>query len=169
MPDVSTILAILGGISPILLVVVTAYMKRRGDEAIAAKTDAEARVQDALVVKTRQETAGFVIDHAARLVDEFREYQTEKDQLAAEKVAAAGAEIRNLKGRVGAMEDAFNRLRTVMATHGVWDAAALVELRTTREDFPEPPPLPKSLGRGLGWKPLYDDEDDEGPRAIDSF
>jgi hypothetical protein len=159
MPELATVLTVFGAISPVLLVVVTAILKRRGDRAIEAKTHAEAKVahaleqktfaeakvQMAVEQKTRQEAAGFVLDHATRLVDEFREYQMEKDALASQKQAVAESEINNLKGRVSRMEDVLTRMRVVIATHGVWDAAALIDLRNSKPDYPEPPPLPKSI------------------------
>lgn len=138
-------LQILGAMSPILLIVIAAVLKRRLDKAQADKTKAEARVQLATEDKTRQEAAGLVLDHASRLIKEFREYQAEKDGLAAERIAVAEARGRSIEERISRMEEAFSRLRAVLATHGVWDAAALVDLRHTHKDYPSPPPLPKSL------------------------
>ena len=138
-------LSIVGAVSPILLVVLAAVLKRRIDRATADKTLAEARVQEATEYKTRQETAGLVVDHASRLINEFRAYQSEKDTLAAERLSAAEARGRSVEERMSRMEESFSRLRAVLATHGVWDTAALVELRHTHKDYPEPPPLPQSL------------------------
>lgn len=135
----------LGVLSPILLVIMGAVLKRRLDRATAEKTLAEARVQEAQEGKTRQESAGLVIDHASRLISEFRVYQAEKDKLNAERLAVAEARGKSMEERMSRMEESFSRLRAVLATHGVWDAAALVELRRTSDNYPEPPPLPQSL------------------------
>jgi hypothetical protein len=140
-------LQILGGVSPVLLVVMGGVLKRRLDRATAEKTFAEARAQDAQEDKTRQEAAGLVVDYASRLVNEFRVYQAEKDKLNAERLAAAEQRGRSIDERMNRMEEAFSRLRAVLATHGVWDAAALVELRQIHKEYPEPPPLPQSINK----------------------
>lgn len=146
-------LKVLGASTPVLLLVLTAVLKRRHDRAMADKTDAEAHLSRVTADKTRQETAGFVLDQAARLVDEFREYQAEKDIMAAEKIAASEGKLQVLSERVGRMEEYFSRLRAALATHGTWDAAALVQLREIHDDYPDPPGIPKD------WS-----EDRENPR-----
>ncbi len=143
--QITTVLQIVGAASPFVLLIVGAVLKRRLDAAQADKTKAEAHVQDAIEAKTRQEAAGLVIDHASKLIDEFREYQSEKDKLAAERLAAEETRSSLIEKRMARMEEAFSSLRAVLATHGVWDAAALVELRHVRKDYPAPPPLPDSL------------------------
>src|SRR4051812_5027401 len=125
----SDALQIAGVLSPFLLIALGAVLKRRIDRATAEKTIAEARVQTAQEDKTRQEAAGLVVDYASRLISEFRVYQAEKDKLAAERLSAAEARGISMEERMSRMEEAFSRLRAVLATHGVWDAAALIDLR----------------------------------------
>lgn len=138
-------LAILSGVSPLLLIVVGWFLKRRLDDATANRTNAEAGVQKAVEDKTSQEAAGLVITHATQLIEQFKDYQAERDKLAAERIAAGEADRASLSWRVSRMEESFSRLRALLAAHGIWDATALVELRQANKDYPEPPPLPQSI------------------------
>lgn len=142
---VDGLLKILGALSPIILLLMTAVLKRRYDRALAAKTEAETSVQQAVTEKTRAEIGTIVIDQASRLVDEFKELQNAKDQLAAERQAASDARLSVLGERVNRMEEYFARLRAALAVHGTWDAAALVELKERHPDYPSPPTIPDTV------------------------
>lgn len=139
------LLKLMGAVSPVLLLVIGAWLKRRSDKAIDAKTNADAQVSRVTADKVKAETDSYFLQNAVRLVDEFKKYQAEKDEMTAEKIATGKEKIATLETRVSRMEESFSRLRAVLATHGVWDANALVDLRVTRPDYPEPPRLPETL------------------------
>lgn len=142
---IQEILAIVGAISPVLLLVIGALLKRRADKAVEEKTRAEAVVAEATANRTRAETDSIFLTNAVKLVDEFKKNQAEKDAIYTEKLATSKEKIAGLESRVNRMEEGFSRLRAALATHGVWDAAALVDLRATKPEYPQPPPLPESL------------------------
>lgn len=139
-------LKFLGGISPVLLLVIGAWLKRRADRAINDKTHADAELLRTTADKVKAETDTLFLSNAAKLVEEFRRQQAEKDELTADRLATSREKISTLETRVVRMEDSFSRLRAVLATHGVWDANALVDLRRTIDaKYPEPPRLPETL------------------------
>lgn len=128
----TNVLAILGAVSPVLLLLLGAYVKRRLDQATVVKTEAEADVQQATALKVSAEHEGVVLANAKLLIAEARAVQAEKDAIKDERIS-------QLNSRVGKMEERFTRMRAALATHGVWDAAALVDLRTMKPEYPEPP------------------------------
>ncbi len=132
---VADILTIMGAISPILLLVLGALFKRKLDKATEVKTHAEADVQQATALKVDAERESVVLANAKLLIAEARAVQAEKDAIKDERIT-------QLNTRVGRMEDRFNRMRAALATHGVWDATALVDLRSMKPEYPEPPHVP---------------------------
>lgn len=138
-------LAVFAGASPVLLLLIGAILKRRTDRAINEKTEAEALVAEATADKVKAETDSFFLANAVKLVDEFKKNQAEKDAMYTEKIATNHEKISALTARIIRMEEGFTRLRATLATHGVWDATALIDLRALKPDYPEPPRLPQSL------------------------
>lgn len=132
----TSMLAIIGAISPILLLILGAYLKRRLDQAAANKTDAEADVASMTAMKIGAEHDSVVLANAKLLIAEARAVQAEKDAIKDERIT-------QLNSRVGRMEERFSRMRAALATHGVWDAAALIDLRQIKPEYPEPPPVPR--------------------------
>jgi peptidoglycan hydrolase CwlO-like protein len=138
-------LKLLGGLSPVLLLLIGAWLKKRADRAINDKAKADAELSRMTAEKVKAETDSLFLANAAKLVDEFRQQQAEKDALTADKLATSREKITTLESRVVRMEESFSRLRAVLATHGVWDANALVDLRRAQPTYPEPPRLPENL------------------------
>lgn len=135
----------LGALSPVLLLVIGAWLKKRSDQAMNLKAEADAEVSRMTADKVKAETDSLFLANAVKLVDEFRQQQAEKDAVAADKMATSREKIVSLESRVNRMEESFSRLRAVLATHGVWDANAIVDLRRITPEYPEPPRLPEKL------------------------
>lgn len=125
-----------GGLSPFLLLAGGWLVNRRVTAANAAKAVAEAKLTEANIDKTAMDVQATILANTKSLLAEARTVQAEKDAVKDERIAV-------LTGRVGRMEGRFEMLRTVMATHGVWDATALVDLRGIKPDYPAPPPIPQ--------------------------
>lgn len=132
---VGDFLTVIGAISPVILLVLGAYFKRRLDAATAEKTEAEADVAQATAQKVSAESDSLVLSNAKLLIAEARAVQAEKDAIKDERIS-------QLNVRVNRMEERFGRMRAALATHGVWDAAALIDLRTIKPEYPEPPVVP---------------------------
>lgn len=129
------LLQTLGAVSPFLLLIGGYLFNKRLRRAEADKTAAEARLAAASADKTDADIQGAIIANTKALLAEARTVQAEKDAMNQERV-------NTLVGRVGRMENRFENLRTALATHGVWDAAALIDLRAQKPDYPDPPPFP---------------------------
>lgn len=125
----------LGALSPFLLLAVGWIVNRRLTHASAEKAAAEARLADAHADKANVDVQNIIIANTKELLAEARAVQAEKDAVKDERIS-------QLTGRVGRMEGRFEALRAALATHGVWDAAALIDLRTDKPDYPPPPPFP---------------------------
>lgn len=132
----------LSGISPILVLLLGAWLKRALDKATVDKTGADAEAARASAAKTRAESDSIVLASARALIEQAKAQQAERDAHAAEKAAVSEERIRTLTNRLNRMEDHFARMRSALATHGVWDASALVDLREHKPDYPSPPPFP---------------------------
>lgn len=128
-------LAWLGGISPFAAIGGGYLVNRRIQRANAAKTLAEARLAESNANKTDTDIQSTIIANTRTLLAEARTVQAEKDAIKDERIGS-------LVGRVKRMEDRFDAMRTALATHGVWDAAALIDLRQEKPDYPGPPPWP---------------------------
>lgn len=139
---IDNFLRVLGALSPVLLLVLGAWLKKRADRAINAKNQADAMVSEVTAAKVKAETDTLFLSNAVKLVDEFKKNQAEKDELTAERIAASAEKAQGLEQRIVRMEERFSRLRAILATHGIWDASALIDLRIVRPDYPEPPRLP---------------------------
>lgn len=129
------ILKWLGATLPFVVLFGGWVVNRHIQKANAAKTEAEARLAEAGVDKAAVDVQHVILANTKELLAEARAVQAEKDAVKDERIT-------QLTGRVGSMERRFESLRTSLATHGVWDAAALIELRDQRPDYPEPPPFP---------------------------
>lgn len=127
----------IGSVMPFVLLIGGWLVNKRLQRANAEKVAAEARLAEANADKTDAEVQSAIIANTKALLAEARLVQAEKDAVNQEKIAA-------LMGRVGRMENRFDSLRTALATHGVWDAAALIDLRAHKPNYPEPPPWPPS-------------------------
>lgn len=136
--NVDDLLKLLGALSPFLLLGGGFLVNRRINAANAAKTAAEARLAEATADKTDADVQSAIIANTKNLLTEARLVQAEKDAVKDERISV-------LVDRVGRMENRFESLRAVLATHGVWDAAALVDLRAHKPDYPEPPPFPPGI------------------------
>lgn len=134
----TNVLAILGALSPVLLLLLGAYVKRRLDQATVNKTEAETDVAEATALKVSAEHEGVVLANAKLLIAEARMVQAEKDAIKDERIS-------QLNVRVNRMEERFTRMRAALATHGVWDASALVDLRAIKPEYPAPPPVPTEI------------------------
>lgn len=128
-------LAWVGAVSPFVLLIGGWMVNRRLQVANAAKTAAEARLAEAQTDKTDAEVQSAIIANTKALLAEARTVQAEKDAINQERIST-------LVERVDRMENRFQSLRTALATHGVWDAAALIDLRAIKPQYPEPPPFP---------------------------
>lgn len=135
-------LAALGAASPFLLLVggwlVNRRLQRATAERTAAEADrtaAEARLAEANAEKASMDVQGVILANTKSLLAEARVVQTEKDAIAQERLSV-------LTDRTNRLESRFEALRTALATHGVWDAAALIDLRAVNPEYPEPPPFP---------------------------
>jgi hypothetical protein len=133
---VDDILKWLGALSPFLLLAGGWAINRRLQRANAEKVAAEARLADANVDRANVDVQNLIIANTKELLAEARAVQNEKDAIKDERIG-------QLTGRVNRMESRFEALRTALATHGVWDAAALIDLRTAKPDYPPPPPFPR--------------------------
>lgn len=113
-------------------------VNRRITRANADKTAAEARLAEASIDRAATDVQATILANTKALLDEARAVQAEKDAIKGERIAT-------LIERVNRVENRFENLRTVLATHGIWDAAALVDLRETKPDYPAPPPFDKAV------------------------
>lgn len=129
------ILKWIGAVAPFLLLGGGYLVNRRLQRANAAKAAAEARLAEAGADKTQVDVQAAIINNTKLLLAEARAVQMEKDAVKDERIAM-------LTGRTSRLESRFEALRTALATHGVWDAAALVDLRDMKPDYPAPPPFP---------------------------
>ncbi len=129
------ILKLIGAASPVILLVGGWLINRRLQRANAAKAAAEARLAEAGVDKAATDVQSTIIANTKALLAEARTVQAEKDAIAQER-------IKVLTERTGRLEGRFESLRVALATHGVWDAAALIDLRAVHPKYPEPPPFP---------------------------
>ncbi len=136
------LLAILGAVSPILLLIIGKRLSSRVDDATARKSDAEARKNDA--------------DAARQLIAEARQIMADKEALAEAKIdrvrAEASTEIEKVrltaaqethaaKARLTRLETEMEHLKRTLSVHIPWDTQAYSQLKTTNPDFPEPPAL----------------------------
>lgn len=135
----------IGAASPFLLLLGGWIVNRRMQRASAGQAEAEARLAQAAADKTGADVQTVILANTKELLAEARAVQAEKDAIKDERIS-------QLTGRVGRMESRFENLRTALATHGVWDAAALIDLRQVKgDDYPPPPPFPH---------PRHSDDDD---------
>jgi len=155
----AAILAWIGALSPIILLGLGAYFKRALDRATVAKTRAEAQERLAAAGKTRAESESIVLANTKALIEQAKAQQLERDAMSSEKLAVAQVQIKGLTGRVGRMEEHFTRLRAALATHGVWDSAALVDLREIKPEYPEPPDIPMDPAPRDHFEDYIDDDD----------
>lgn len=133
------LLKALGAASPFLLLIGGWLINRRVQRANAAKTDAEARLAEANADKASIDVQQVILANTKSLLAEARGVQEMKDAIAQERISVLTQRTSRLEGR-------FEALRTALATHGVWDAAALIDLRAVKADYPEPPPFPTRIG-----------------------
>jgi hypothetical protein len=131
--DFSTISAVAG---PFLLLVGGYLINKRLQRANADKVDAEADLANANADKASADVQGIILANTKQLLAEARAVQAEKDAIKDERIG-------QLNSRVYRMEDRFESLRTALSTHGVWDAAALYDLRDFKPEYPAPPPFPE--------------------------
>lgn len=127
-----------GGILPFVVLLGGWLVNRQLNRANAEKTQAEARLAEANVDRAATDVQATILANTKSLLDEARALQNEKDAIKGERIAT-------LVERVNKVENRFEALRTILASHGIWDATALVDLRETKPDYPEPPPLDKYL------------------------
>lgn len=133
--NAAQILAALGAASPFLLLIGGWLINRKLQQANAGKAAAEARLAEANAEKVSIDVQAVILANTKNLLTEQRVVQTEKDAIAQERISVLTDRTNRLEGR-------FEALRTALATHGVWDAAALIDLRTVKPDYPDPPPFP---------------------------
>lgn len=135
-------LAVLGAVSPIILLIIGKRLSSRVDDATARKTDAEARKADA--------------DTARQLIAEARQIMADKQALAESQIervrAEAATEIQKVrvtaahetsdaKLRLSRLETEMARLKSTLAVHIPWDVEAWARIKSSDPSFPEPPPL----------------------------
>lgn len=139
------LLKLIGSVSPFVLLVGGWLVNRRLQRSNAAKAAAEAKLAEASADKASIDVQAVILANTKSLLAEARGVQAEKDAIAQERIAV-------LTQRTTRLESRFESLRTALATHGIWDAAALIDLRTSKPDYPSPPPFPRAGGDH------YDDE-----------
>jgi uncharacterized membrane protein YhiD involved in acid resistance len=138
----ANLLAVMGAVSPIILLIIGKRLSSRVDDATARKSDAEARKTDA--------------DAARQLIAEARQIMADKEALSEAKIEAVRTEAANeiekmrlvaaqetgeAKLRLNRLEAEMVRLKRTLAVHIPWDIEAWSQLRMTNPNFPEPPAL----------------------------
>lgn len=135
-------LAVLGALSPIMLLVLGKRLTTQVEESTSRRTDAEARKTDA--------------DAARQLIAEARQIMADKEALADAKIdrvkaesaaeiervkVAAQRETNEAKMRITRLEDDFARMQRTLAVHIPWDVEAWARIKLMDPSFPEPPPI----------------------------
>lgn len=155
----ANVLAVLGAMSPVILLVIGKRLSSRVDDATARKSDAEARKVDA--------------DAARQLIAEARQIMADKEALSEAKIEAVRTEAANqiekvrmtaaqetgeAKLRLNRLESEMDRLKNTLAVHIPWDVQAWSHIRVTDPNWPEPPALDTLTNR---------DHRDHSPKGLE--
>lgn len=148
-------LAIVGALSPILLLIIGKRLTTKVEESSSRKTDAEARKTDA--------------DAARELIAEARQIMADKEALAEAKIervraeasvqvervrASAEREAIEAKARLSRLEIDLARLQRTLAVHIPWDVEAWARIRLMDPNFPEPPAIDHQMIEAEpAWQP----------------
>lgn len=148
----------LGAAMPFILLIGGWLVNRRLQKANADKVAAEARLAEASVDKAATDVQATILANTKALLAEARTVQAERDAIKEERIAT-------LIGRTTRLENRFESLRTALAAHGVWDAAALIDLRENRPEYPKWPPLALNDHYDDDWRVLPSRENTGDPPA----
>lgn len=148
-------LAIVGALSPVLLLVIGKRLSTKVEESSSRKSDAEARKTDA--------------DAARELIAEARQIMADKEALAEAKIervraeaavqvervrASSEREAIDAKVRLSRLELDLARLQHTLAVHIPWDVEAWSRIRIMDPNFPEPPAIDHQMIEAApSWQP----------------
>ena len=148
-------LAIIGALSPILLVVIGKRLSTQVEASTSRKADAEARKTDA--------------DAARELIAEARQIMADKEALAEAKIervrAEAAMQVERVRsdsereaietnGRLSRLEMELGRMQHTLAVHIPWDVEAWSRIRLMDPNFPEPPAIDhQQIESAPMWQP----------------
>jgi multidrug efflux pump subunit AcrA (membrane-fusion protein) len=148
-------LAIIGALSPVVLLVIGKRLSTQVEESNSRKTDAEARKTDA--------------DAARELIAEARQIMADKETLAEAKIervraeasvqvervrAQSEREAMEARGRLSRLELDLARLQRTLAVHIPWDVEAWSRIRIMDPNFPEPPAIDHQMIESVpSWQP----------------
>jgi hypothetical protein len=151
----TNVLAVVGALSPVILLIIGKRLSTQVEEANSRKTDAEARKTDA--------------DAARELIAEARQIMADKEALAEAKIERVRAEAAvqvervrahsdrealDAKARLSRLELDLARLQHTLAVHIPWDVEAWSRIRIMDPNFPEPPAIDHQMIEvAPSWQP----------------
>ena len=98
-------------------------------------------VDEATARKTRAEAVSVEVETARALIAEVRTMLADQRADYEERTGRLAGELKALSAEVAETREQQRAMRAALATHALWDDAAVAALRKITPMFPDPPPI----------------------------